>query len=109
MSVNGMYWNENVDYPEYDPEGAKELLTEAGYGDGFEITLALDSGNTIHATMGTLLKEQWAEVGITLNLETLEKGTINERMNNLTLDLQIRPCGKRYGRSFPAGGLQLHL
>ena len=91
MSVNGMYWNENVDYPEYDPEGAKELLTEAGYGDGFEITLALDSGNTIHATMGTLLKEQWAEVGITLNLETLEKGTINERMNNLTLDLQIRP------------------
>ena len=82
--------SDKVSFPAYDPEGAKALLEEAGYGDGFELTLSLDSGNTVNATLGTLLKEQWAEVGVTLNLETLEKGTINERMNNMTLDLQLR-------------------
>jgi peptide/nickel transport system substrate-binding protein len=90
MSKNGMYWYEDVEVPAYDPEGAKALLAEAGYGDGLELTLSLDSGNTVNATMGTLLKEQWAQVGVTLNLETLEKGTINERMSNMTLTMQLR-------------------
>lgn len=90
INPNVLYSDTSVEVPEYDPEGAKALLEEAGYGDGFELTLSLDSGNTVNATLGTLLKEQWAQVGVTLNLETLEKGTINERMNNMTLDLQLR-------------------
>lgn len=89
MSPNGSYWSE-PDFPAYDPEGAKALLAEAGFADGFDLTLSLDSGNTVNATMGTLLKEQWAKVGVNLNLETLEKGTINERMSNMTLQMQLR-------------------
>lgn len=90
INPNVQFSNPDVEVAQYDPEGAKELLAEAGYPDGFELTLALDSGNTVNATLGTMLKEQWAQVGVTLNLETLEKGTINERMNNMTLDLQLR-------------------
>ncbi len=84
------YNDQTITVTTYDPEGAKALLAEAGYPDGFEVTLAVDSGNTVNATLGTQLKEQWKEVGVTLNLETMEKGTINERMMNMDLQLQLR-------------------
>ncbi|GAA2974093.1 peptide/nickel transport system substrate-binding protein [Microbacterium terrae] len=47
----------------YDPEGAKELLTEAGYPDGFTMTMPLIAA---FQTSLDLLKQQLADVGITV-------------------------------------------
>ncbi|WP_243076430.1 ABC transporter substrate-binding protein [Microbacterium sp. SS28] len=49
---------------DYDPEKAKELLTEAGYPDGF--TLSMPSTSLISAATFTLLQQQLADVGITV-------------------------------------------
>lgn len=53
-------------YIKYDPEGAKALLTEAGYGDGFDLDLIISAGE--YTTIGEVIKENLAEVGINVNL-----------------------------------------
>ena len=53
----------------YDPEAAKALLEEAGYGDGFEFTVTLFA--MMDVDLYTLVAEQLAQVGITMNIETV--------------------------------------
>jgi peptide/nickel transport system substrate-binding protein len=52
----------------YDPEGAKELLAEAGYADGVAIDVYPIPVQGISET-SEVMKQQLAEVGITLNLK----------------------------------------
>lgn len=47
----------------YDPEGAKKLLAEAGYPDGFTLRLPL---NPVRQAMFDLIGQQLSEVGITV-------------------------------------------
>ena len=57
-------------YVKYDPEGAKALLTEAGYGDGFDMDIVMTSGE--YTTLGEVIKENLSEVGINVNLVPME-------------------------------------
>jgi len=54
-------------YP-YDPEMARSLLAQAGYADGFELTL-LTTNYEPYTKTAQVLKDQWAKVGVTLNIE----------------------------------------
>lgn len=53
----------------YDVEGAKTLLAEAGYPDGFEFTIVLPP--VADTDLYTLAKSYLAAVGITMNIETV--------------------------------------
>ncbi len=61
---SGAFVDDLEEYYTYDPEKAKELLEEAGYEDGFELTLPVIDG---FATQITALAQQLGEVGITVN------------------------------------------
>ncbi len=53
----------------YDPDAAKALLEEAGYGDGFEFEIVLFA--SMDVDLYTLVAEYLAVVGITMNITTV--------------------------------------
>ncbi|WP_322619364.1 ABC transporter substrate-binding protein [Bacillus fonticola] len=64
----------------FDPERAKELLAEAGYADGLELTLSSPQGRYLKDSESAELIAAYLEaVGITVNLEFLEWSSFTER------------------------------
>lgn len=60
-----------------DVEGAKELLAAAGYPDGFEVEMLLES---VHSTLAELIASQLAQAGITVKLSPVESVTIQTKI-----------------------------
>ncbi|MBJ3778250.1 ABC transporter substrate-binding protein [Acuticoccus mangrovi] len=57
-----------------DLEKAKALLEEAGYGDGFDLTLTTINGYDWMDPAAVTLKQQLAEIGINLNIQRVDIG-----------------------------------
>ncbi len=66
-------YTDDITTYDYDPEKAKELLAEAG-ADGLELTFYYSSSSD-NKKLGETLQSQWAQVGVTLDLEEVESGT----------------------------------
>ena len=56
----------------YDVEKAKELLTEAGYGDGFDLEITVPSNYTQHVQTAEIIAEQLAAVGVNVTINQVE-------------------------------------
>ena len=69
-----------------DVERAKELLAEAGYGDGLTVTLTLTQN---YATIGELLQSQLEQIGVTLELDVVESATNVTRQQQGDYQMQI--------------------
>jgi peptide/nickel transport system substrate-binding protein len=88
--------------PKYDPERAKELLTEAGYPNGLDVTLAVGSDWTEVVRYAELLRGGAALAGIRVNAHTMP--TSHYRQNWTEFDLGITPWMHR-----PLGTITLNL
>jgi len=74
------YYVELSDFYQYDPQRAKALLAEAGYPNGFEVTLSLPSSYDLHVKTGEMVAAMLAEVGIRVRIELVEWGTWLDRI-----------------------------
>lgn len=69
----GKYFDESLtDYYPHDMEKAKELLAQAGYPDGFSMTITVPSNYKPHMDTAQVLVQQLAEVGITAEIQAVE-------------------------------------
>lgn len=69
---------------EQDQEKAKSLMAEAGYPDGFELSLMTYGGYNKGVEMAEIIKAQLAEVGIHAEIESIEGATFSASLNGLT-------------------------
>ena len=70
------YYDESLtDYYTLNIEKAKELLTEAGYPDGFDMTITVPSNYTPHMNTATVLVELLREAGIRATVQPVDWGT----------------------------------
>ena len=98
----------------YNPEKAKELLAQAGYADGLSITLTCYE-STAYQDLLTMLKEQWAEVGVNCEIVTYDRGAFFQKLyggefdaytiHNVGLDPSIRLINYRSTLSRADGNL----
>ena len=73
--LSAYYDDSLIDTYSYDTEKAKELLTEAGYPDGFTFTVTVPSVYQVHVDTAQVLVNQLAEVGITMNINQVDWAT----------------------------------
>jgi peptide/nickel transport system substrate-binding protein len=74
-------------YP-YDIAKARQLLVEAGYPNGFEITGLALAGSADDAAKFATLQQLWSQIGVKLKIEQLEAATRLARYN--ANDFQMR-------------------
>lgn len=70
-----------------DIDKAKSLLADAGYPDGFELTVQVGSGDTSILQTATLIQQQWKEIGVTLNIEQIDLATARQNWKDGNYDV----------------------
>ncbi len=88
------YYTEQYELPPHDPQAAQDLLTEAGYADGLEMTLYVPNAPGRPA-LAEALAAQWAEAGINVTIEVQEEAVYYGDNGWLEVDLGITPWGSR--------------
>ncbi|NDJ79229.1 MAG: ABC transporter substrate-binding protein [Chloroflexi bacterium] len=92
--VFAQYYTEETPLPERDPAAARQLLTDAGYPDGLDMTLYVPALSD-RVALAEVLAAQWADAGINITIEPQEEAVYYADSGWLEVDLGITPWGAR--------------
>ena len=95
------FYNHNIKPVPYDPEGALELLAEAGWklndegwlekdGKRLQFKLITNNGNDIRKAILSIAQDSWKQIGIDVRTDLLEWAVfIQERVNKMDFDALV--------------------
>ena len=80
----GTYWDKSLPGYPYDLDKAKKLMAESSAPTGFKMDMQVRAGNTNFANTAIILKEAWAKLGVTVDIQTLDTAVVrtNYRAGN---------------------------
>ncbi|MCP4022512.1 MAG: ABC transporter substrate-binding protein [Desulfobacteraceae bacterium] len=88
----------NIQPEEYDPKGAKELLSKAGYPDGFGLTIHGPNNRYINdAKIVQAIAQFLTKVGIKTKVETMPKNVYFSRATQLEFSFMLLGWGSDTG------------
>jgi peptide/nickel transport system substrate-binding protein len=70
------YWDPTVEAYPYDLDMAREALAASSVPDGFSMTCLIVSGDQSELLQMQVLQQEWAKIGVTVNIEAVDVGTI---------------------------------
>lgn len=90
MIPKGKYTAPPADVPPYpyDPAKAKELIAVAA-PDGIKTTMLIPAGAGTLRELATVVQSQWADVGVTLEIEEVDGGALFDRFAALDYDVAV--------------------
>ncbi|MGP4915582.1 ABC transporter substrate-binding protein [Brachybacterium tyrofermentans] len=90
-------YSEQDPYP-YDPEKARQLLTEAGLADGFSTHVMWAQGVAPQArALAESFASYWSEIGVTVELQELEQAQWLDRLLALDWDMDLQNAANATG------------
>jgi peptide/nickel transport system substrate-binding protein len=75
-------------YP-HDPARARALLKQAGYPHGFSLQMLVGTGSAEAREVATVLQQDFAQIGVTLSLQTLEVTTLDSVLTGPAHDYEL--------------------
>lgn len=87
----GMYQAADLPGYPFDLAKAKQLMAESSAPSGFDLEMQVRSGNTEYLNVATIIKDQWAKLGVNVNIVNLETSVV--RTNYRAGDYQSMPSG----------------
>ena len=90
----------------YDPEGAKKLIVEAGYPDGFEITFHASTDRIAYAPqVAQVLAQSWTRIGVETSLETMPHSVYIPKTNAFDYAYMLHSWGTASDAGYTLNGI----
>lgn len=88
-------YDPSIERDPYDPEAARALLEDAGYGDGLTLSMHINPSSAPGiGEVAQVMASQLAEIGITLDIQEIEGGLLRELYKTQdTADIVIQAIG----------------
>lgn len=80
----GTYWDKNLKGYPFDLEKAKQLMAASSVPKGFTFKQTIPSGDSSAQQVATIAKDQWAKIGVTVEIVQLEKGLYRSQLRDGT-------------------------
>ncbi len=101
--------NPNIKLPDYDPEAAKALLAEAGYPNGFKMTINSPNDRYVNDEKITqAVSQMLSKIGIDAKIETFPRSVYFSKANNFEYSLYMGTTATEIGDASKPMKLMAH-